>query len=85
MNPQPRIVSGLAEWSSLKPLGAAWIPRSCVPNAPRPYGKHMQIVATGLRTAKTRPVEPATGELWCIVNERDELGDNTPFDYAAHT
>jgi glucose/arabinose dehydrogenase len=27
-------------------------------------------------------VQPATGELWCIANERDELGDNTPFEYA---
>jgi hypothetical protein len=23
-------------------------------------------------------------EAWCIVNERDELGDNTPFEYATH-
>ena len=26
-------------------------------------------------------IQPATGELWCVVNERDELGDNVPFDY----
>ena len=24
----------------------------------------------------------ATGDIWCVVNERDELGDNVPFDYA---
>jgi glucose/arabinose dehydrogenase len=27
-------------------------------------------------------IQPATGQLWCVVNERDELGDNTPFEYA---
>ena len=27
-------------------------------------------------------VQPATGQLWCVVNERDELGDNVPFEYA---
>jgi glucose/arabinose dehydrogenase len=27
-------------------------------------------------------VHPVTGRLWCVVNERDELGDNTPFEYA---
>jgi glucose/arabinose dehydrogenase len=29
-------------------------------------------------------VQPATRQLWCIVNERDALGDNTPFEYATH-
>jgi glucose/arabinose dehydrogenase len=29
-------------------------------------------------------VQPATGELWCIANERDELGDNTPFEFTTH-
>jgi hypothetical protein len=27
-------------------------------------------------------VQPATGSPWCAVNERDELGDDTPFEYA---
>ena len=29
-------------------------------------------------------IQPATGELWCVVNERDELGDDLPPDYATH-
>ena len=29
-------------------------------------------------------IQPVTGQLWCVVNERDELGDNTPFEYATH-
>jgi glucose/arabinose dehydrogenase len=27
-------------------------------------------------------MHPTTGRVWCVVNERDELGDNTPFEYA---
>jgi glucose/arabinose dehydrogenase len=27
-------------------------------------------------------LQPATGNVWCVVNERDELGDNVPFEYA---
>ena len=33
-------------------------------------------------TAPALTIHPTTGELWCVVNERDELGDNTPFEYA---
>ena len=29
-------------------------------------------------------VQPETSDLWCVVNERDELGDNVPFDFATH-
>jgi mono/diheme cytochrome c family protein len=32
---------------------------------------------TGLRTCEGMTVQPATGELWCIANERDEL-DGVP-------
>lgn len=27
-------------------------------------------------------LQPGTGTVWCVVNERDGLGDNVPFDYA---
>ena len=40
----------------------------------RPY-------ATGLRNAVGLAIEPSTGVLWAVVNERDELGDNLPPDY----
>jgi glucose/arabinose dehydrogenase len=42
----------------------------------RPY-------ATGLRNAVGLAIEPSTGALWAVVNERDELGDNLPPDYLA--
>jgi glucose/arabinose dehydrogenase len=37
--------------------------------------------ATGLRNAVGLAIEPSTGALWAVVNERDELGDNLPPDY----
>jgi mono/diheme cytochrome c family protein len=39
---------------------------------------HMQAVAQGLQSCEGMTVEPATGELSCIVDERDEPGENTP-------
>ncbi len=47
-----------------------------------PDGRNGRIVATGLRNCSGMTVQPATGALWCVVNERDGLGDNVPFDYA---
>lgn len=47
-----------------------------------PDGSGMQVYATGLRNCSGLTVQPSTGSLWCVVNERDELGDNTPPDYA---
>lgn len=49
-----------------------------------PDGGHQRIYATGLRNCSGMAVQPATGELWCVVNERDGLGDNLPPDYATH-
>jgi mono/diheme cytochrome c family protein len=37
-----------------------------------------QVVATGLWTCQGMTVQPAAGELSCIVDEHDELSDNTP-------
>ena len=40
-----------------------------------------RILASGLRNANGMAIEPATGALWTVVNERDELGDDLPPDY----
>ncbi len=42
--------------------------------AHRPY-------ATGLRNPTALAVQPGTGQLWAVVNERDELGPNLVPDY----
>jgi glucose/arabinose dehydrogenase len=41
----------------------------------RPY-------AQGLRNCSGLAVQPGPGTLWCVVNERDGLGDNLPPDFA---
>jgi glucose/arabinose dehydrogenase len=47
-----------------------------------PDGSHRRVVATGIRNCSGLTVQPATGALWCAVNERDGLGDDLPPDYA---
>lgn len=42
--------------------------------AHRPY-------ATGLRNPTALAIQPETGQLWAVVNERDELGDDLVPDY----
>ncbi len=40
-----------------------------------------RIFAGGLRNPVGLAIEPKTGVLWTVVNERDGLGDETPPDY----
>ncbi len=47
-----------------------------------PDGRHRRVYATGLRNCSGLTVQPATGQPWCVVNERDGLGDDVPSDYA---
>jgi glucose/arabinose dehydrogenase len=49
-----------------------------------PEGKFVGVYASGIRNPVGIGVNPATGELWCSVNERDELGDNLAPDYVTH-
>jgi glucose/arabinose dehydrogenase len=86
MNPEPRAINSLADWLKIRPAGAAWDTEELRANVLSfdPNGKDMKIVATGLRNCSGMTIQPATQQLWCIVNERDSLGNNTPFDYATH-
>jgi len=48
-------------------------------------GSDQRIYASGIRNAGGGlAVNPANGELWCSVNERDGLGDNLVPDYITH-
>jgi glucose/arabinose dehydrogenase len=47
-----------------------------------PDGGHKRVFATGLRNCSGLTVQPASGALWCAVNERDGLGDDLPPDFA---
>lgn len=43
-------------------------------------GGEGRAFATGLRNVVDLTIDPTTGELWGVVNERDQLGDNVPPD-----
>jgi glucose/arabinose dehydrogenase len=49
-----------------------------------PDGKFVKVFASGIRNPSGIAVDPATGQLWCSVNERDGLGDNLVPDYITH-
>lgn len=77
---------GVDAWAKSKPLGVMWGEeenRAAVLTYD-PNGKNMQVFATGLRNCSGMTIQPANGNVWCVVNERDELGDNLPPDYATH-
>jgi glucose/arabinose dehydrogenase len=65
-------------------LGAAWgdnLNRADVLEF-SPDGGPSRVFATGLRNCSAEAIQPVTNALWCVVNERDGLGDNLPPDYA---
>jgi glucose/arabinose dehydrogenase len=50
-----------------------------------PDGKFVKVYASGIRNpGGGLAVNQQTGELWCSVNERDNLGDNLVPDYITH-
>lgn len=49
-----------------------------------PEGKFEKVYAYGIRNPAGIAVNPTTGELWCSVNERDELGNHLVPDYITH-
>lgn len=85
--PKPHAIEGgLKGWIAEQPLGAAWDTEEMRAQvlSVDPLGKDMKIFATGLRNCSGLAIQPTTGHLWGVVNERDEIGDNTPFEYATH-
>jgi glucose/arabinose dehydrogenase len=49
-----------------------------------PDGSHRRVHAWGLRNPSGIAINPADGQLWCVVNERDGLGDDLVPDYITH-
>ena len=84
MSPKPRVDGGLEAWKKAQPRGATWDTeqRRADVLSFDPEGKDEKIFATGLRNCSGLTIQPATGEVWCAVNERDEMGDDVPFEYA---
>jgi glucose/arabinose dehydrogenase len=77
-------LAGLEAFRKTHALGAAWGPEAGRADvlAFKPDGSAMRVFATGLRNCSGLGVQPQTSALWCVVNERDMLGDNLPPDYA---
>jgi glucose/arabinose dehydrogenase len=49
-----------------------------------PGDEGLRVFASGIRNPVGLAVDPATGDVWTSVNERDDLGDNLPPDYITH-
>ena len=75
---------GLDAWISGHASGVAWgeEERRAAVLATDPDGKNERYFATGLRNCAGMTLQPQTGNVWCVINERDELGDNIPFEFA---
>jgi len=46
-----------------------------------PDGGNMRVYARGLRNAAGLACDPQSGDLLALVNERDDIGDDSPADY----
>ena len=77
---------GVEAWTKGHALGAMWGAEEHRGDVLSfaPDGSDLKVFATGLRNCSGMTLQPGTGELWCVVNERDMLGNNLPFEYATH-
>ncbi|HEY2709211.1 MAG TPA: PQQ-dependent sugar dehydrogenase [Caulobacteraceae bacterium] len=75
-----------AAWAAAHALGAAWDKEENRADvlAFDPEGKGGHVYGAGIRNCVSMAVHPQTGQLWCVTNERDLLGDNLPPDYVTH-
>lgn len=74
---------GIAAFEASHGRGAAWGAEENRAELRRfdPDGGNVRPYATGLRNCSGLALDPA-GAPWCVVNERDMLGDDLPPDYA---
>jgi glucose/arabinose dehydrogenase len=76
-----RLYVGIGSNSNVGERGlAAEQDRAMVWEVDAQSGFHRQF-ATGLRNPTALAVQPGVGQLWAVVNERDELGPNLVPDY----
>lgn len=84
MDMSPKPYEGMETFNKTHPLGATWDTEDHRADILTfdPEGNRGKIFATGLRNCSGMAIHPETKKPWCVVNERDELGDNLPFEYA---
>ncbi|MBI1212211.1 MAG: sorbosone dehydrogenase family protein [Alphaproteobacteria bacterium] len=77
---------GIRGYEAAHGLGAAWGDEEdrAVVRVFDAEGEQIKNYATGLRNCSGLAVQPGTNDVWCAVNERDQLGDNVPTEYATH-
>jgi glucose/arabinose dehydrogenase len=81
--PPPLVAADLAAFEATHGRGAAWgedVDRADVISL-APDGTKWHPYATGLRNCSGLAIQPSSGQPWCVVNERDGLGDDLPPDY----
>ena len=73
----------IREYEKTHGRGAAWGEEEnrAVVRVFDPEGKTVRNYARGLRNCSGMAMRPGVDELWCVVNERDHLGENVPPDY----
>ena len=72
---------GIGSNSNISERGmAAEVDRAVIWQVDARTGMHKRY-ATGLRNPTALAIQPGTGTLWAVVNERDELGPNLVPDY----
>ncbi|WP_174583233.1 PQQ-dependent sugar dehydrogenase [Candidatus Methylacidithermus pantelleriae] len=70
---------GIGSWGN---VGIEPAPRACILRM-NLDGKHPKVFASGMRNPVGLAIEPKTGDLYAVVNERDGLGDDLVPDYLA--
>ena len=56
-------------------------PQRAAVSVMNPDGSGKHVYASGLRNPVGMAIRPGTDELWTVVNERDNLGDDVPPDF----
>ncbi|MEO7431919.1 MAG: PQQ-dependent sugar dehydrogenase [Dokdonella sp.] len=76
----------IAAFEKTRMRGASWgdEDRRAAVWSIEPDGSGARLFATGLRNCAGMTLQPATKQPWCVVNERDGLGNDLPFEYATH-
>jgi len=74
----------IAAFERTRMRGAAWgdEDRRAAVWSIAPDGAGARLFAAGLRNCAGMTLQPATKQPWCVVNERDGLGNDLPYEYA---
>ncbi len=79
-----RLYIGVGSDSNIGEFGPAREVRRARIMEVRPKQNYIRTFASGIRNPSGLAYNPATGDLWAVVNERDMLGSDLVPDYLAH-